>query len=283
MSEKPNPGWRRTIAGWTLFLGGLFAFQTVAAKPFYIPSASMMPNLLTGDRLIVSKYPYGWSYASPTIHGNGFVPGRILGKLPERGDIVTVARLSDGADLIKRVIGLPGDTVEVRHSRLWLNGRQVPRVYAGEANLRVDANVPCDGMLARFQKADDKGVLWCRLPVYRETLPNGVSYDTIDLGDYDLGGGYVSPGDDYAPVTVPAGHVFLMGDNRDQSADSRFALAEQGLGGPVPFESISGRAEFVTHSYSGNGSWLNPLAYLTALRGDRAFTSLRPKKDAPAK
>jgi signal peptidase I len=271
-------GWVRGLLTWGLLFAGVFAFQTVAAKPFYIPSSSMMPALLKGDRLVVSKFPYGWSYASLSVHGSTVVPGRLLAGMPARGDIVTVARRVDGSDLIKRVIGLPGDTVAVSHGVVILNGKPVPRVADGTADIPVDANVPCDeGMLRPFRKAKADGTLVCALPLFRETLPNGASYDVIDLGDTYLPGGYLSPRDEYGPVKVPAGHVFLMGDNRDQSADSRFTLEENGLGGPVPVESLGGRAEFITHSYSGEGSWLNPLSYVTALRSHRAGTSLRPE------
>jgi signal peptidase I len=272
-----KPRWRRELSGWAMLLFGVFAFQTVAAKPFYIPSGSMMPALVTGDRLVVSKYPYGWSYASLSIHGSTVVPGRLFGALPERGDIVTVARREDGADLIKRVIGLPGDTIAVRHGVVILNGTPVPRVANGVAMLQVDANLPCDEpMLRPFRKAGADGKLYCQLPLFRETLPNGASYDTVDLGDRVLAGGYVSPGDNFGPVAVPAGHVFLMGDNRDMSADSRFPLAQKGLGGPVPIETIGGRAEMITHSMDGSGSWINPVSWVTTMRGGRAGTSLRP-------
>jgi signal peptidase I len=273
------PGWLRTALVWSMYGVGVLTFQTAAAQRFYIPSSSMMPTLLKGDQLIVTKYPYGWSYASLPIHGADVVPGRLLPRLPERGDIVTVVRRDDGADLIKRVIGLPGDTIAVQGGQLILNGRAVPRVAHGNAMLPVDTNVPCDDPeIVRFRQAGPDGRLYCKLPLYRETLPNGVSYDTIDLGNYDIGGGYISPGDDYGPITVPAGHLFLMGDNRDESADSRFALDSKGLGGPVPFESISGRAEIITHSYDGSGSWLNPVSWVTTLRSGRAWTSLRPAK-----
>ena len=104
----------------------------------------------------------------------------------------------------------------------------------------------------------------------RETLPNGRSYETVDLGYYG--------GDNYAPVTIPADHVFLMGDNRDQSADSRVSLDQQGLGGPVPWEYVGGRAEFITFSKNGQATW-NPLTWWGGLRGGRAGTSLHPARD----
>ncbi|MEI9851139.1 MAG: signal peptidase I [Sphingomonas sp.] len=281
MKTEQETGWRRTFFGWGMLLLGIFAFQSAAARRMYIPSGSMMPTLVKGDQLIVSKYPYGWSYASLAIHGSGVIPGRLFGRYPERGDIVVVARRGDGTDLIKRVVGLPGDTVAVRHGRLILNGRAVPRVANGRAMLAIDANLPCDEpTLERFRMAGPDGRLYCGLLLYRETLPNGVSYDTVDLGDHEIGGGYVSRGDEYGPVRVPAGHLFLMGDNRDGSADSRFGLADGGLGGPVPFESIAGRAEVITNSHDGTDSWINPLSWVTSLRGDRAGMSLRPAKAA---
>ena len=111
---------------------------------------------------------------------------------------------------------------------------------------------------------------------YNQTLPNGVTYDTIDLGR--------SPGDDYGPIRVPAGHLFLMGDNRDRSADSRFpaGMPENGLGGPVPWENIGGRAEFITFSLDGTTKLLNPVSWFEALRGGRAGSSLRPQEEPQA-
>ncbi|HYD36877.1 MAG TPA: S26 family signal peptidase, partial [Allosphingosinicella sp.] len=129
---------------------------------------------------------------------------------------------------------------------------------------------PCDRDLASRQVLGADGRAYCELPVYRETLPGGRSYDTIDLGPSDV--------DDFARVTVPAGHVWVQGDNRDKSADSRVPAAAEGLGGAVPWENIGGRAEFITFSLDGSSSYLNPISWITAMRGGRAGTSLRPEE-----
>jgi signal peptidase I len=269
----------------------VLGFHSFIAKPFYIPSESMMPTLLTGDRLVVSKYPYGWSYVSPTIpnpaaifrslvlrHGQEpwgitlpFMKGRVLGNLPERGDIVIVTPPGRDEDYIKRVIGLPGDTIEVRRGRLIINGNPVKSVVVPPAMIPVDANAPCsaDRFWNRLVETDEGR--FCRLPIVRETLPNGVSYDTVNDGE--------SPGDNYGPERIPAGHLFLMGDNRDHSADSRYGLAEQGLGGPVPWENIGGRAEFITFSLDGTTKLTDPSTWFSAFRDGRAGDSLRPPKD----
>ncbi len=292
-AEKDSHGsalWRE-IKGLSLVLLAVLTFHSFIAKPFYIPSESMMPILLKGDRLVVSKYPFGWSYVSPTIpnpaaiarsiaHGQAepwgvtlpFMAGRVLGHLPGRGDIVIVTPPGQNEDYIKRVIGLPGDTIEVHNGRLVINGRPVPSEVRPPVQIPVDANAPCSpyqfpGALVSTPRGD-----MCSLPIVHETLPNGVSYDTIDLGR--------SPGDEFGPVKVPAGRLFLMGDNRDRSADSRFALGppDNGLGGPVPWENIGGRAEFITFSLDGTTQMLNPASWLRAFRSGRAGDSLRARQ-----
>lgn len=281
----------REIKGLFWVLLAVLLFHSFIAKPFYIPSESMMPTLLTGDRLVVTKYPYGWSYVSPTIPNPAaifralvlrtsepwtitlpFSKSRVLGSLPGRGDIVIVTPPGGNQDYIKRVIGLAGDTIELREGRLILNGKPVKAEPRPPAMIPVDANAPCgtDHFWGNRQVQTAEGA-FCRLPIIRETLPNGVSYDTVDDGP--------SQGDDFSPIRVPAGHVFLMGDNRDHSADSRFSLAEQGLGGPVPWENIGGRAEFLTFSLDGTTHWTNPLTWLPAFRDGRAGNSLRPAKE----
>ena len=269
--QKGSALWRE-IKGLFWVLLAVLAFHSFVAKPFYIPSESMMPVLLKGDRLVVSKYPYGWSWVSPSFHLLPHWQGRLLGRMPERGDIVIVTPPGSNEDYIKRVIGLPGDRLEVRDGRLILNGEMVKWQRRAPAMIPIDPNVPCGIEFSGFRVEGADGKAYCRLPIVREILPNGVTYDTIDLGR--------SPGDDYGPITVPAGHVFLMGDNRDRSADGRFAIGppENGLGGPVPWENIGGRAEFITFSLDGTTRLLNPLSWFEALRGGRAGSSLRPEK-----
>ncbi len=265
-AANPGTDWLGEARGILWLVLAVLGFHSFVAKPFYIPSESMLPGLLIGDRLVVTKYPYGYSFVSPTFHLLPFVPGRLFGRLPERGDVVIVTPPGSTEDYIKRVIGLPGDTLEVRDGVVSLNGVAVKRGKLHEKLIPVDANATCTDYSGALRAGDD-GVFTCHLPIVTETLPNGRSYDTVELG--------YSPGDNYPAVKIPANHVFLMGDNRDRSADSRFALGEpdKGLGGPVPWEYLGGRAEFITFSVDGSSSW-NPISWFTAFRSGRAGNSL---------
>jgi len=290
---RPGTDWWAEVKGifWLILI--VLGFHSFIAKPFYIPSESMLPGLQVGDRLVVSKFAYGWSFVSPTIPNPvaivrglvlrqpvdswsaqlPFIHGRLLGSLPTRGDVVIVTPPGTRTDYIKRVIGLPGDRLQVKDGVVTLNGRQVGRGPVHDTLIPVDTNTPCsEADYPGARETLGSGKVVCRLPTVTETLPNGRRYDTIELG--------WSPGDNYGPVTIPANHVFLMGDNRDRSADSRYSLVEQGLGGPVPYENLGGRAEFVTFSLDGDAS-LNPLTWWGSLRSGRAGTSLHPQETRP--
>ncbi|WP_077146384.1 signal peptidase I [Sphingopyxis sp. KK2] len=267
----------RDIAVILLLVLGIHSF---IAKPFYIPSDSMMPGLLSGDRLLVSKYPYGWSYASVSFHLAPKFAGRIFARLPERGDIVVLEHPGDRTDYIKRVVGLPGDTIEVRGGVLIINGTPVKREQQPNLIIPVDANTPSRGeaggsALDIFAKQDAQGRMVLDIPIIRETLPGGATFDTIDMGERPSADEYHPNG---RPYTVEADHVFLMGDNRDGSADSRFPISAAGLEGAVPFDSIAGRAEIITFSTDGTAKWYNPLSWFTALRSGRAGTDLTPER-----
>jgi signal peptidase I len=270
--DLPGDSPLKLIRDMILILLVVLGIHTIIAKPFYIPSESMMPILRNGDRLVVSKWPYGWSFSSVSFHLAPPMKGRLFGTLPARGDIVVLEHPTQRVDYIKRVIGLPGDIVEMRRGELFLNGRAVKREVLPLLPIPVDANLP--GAMSAFAsriRVDSAGKRWVDVPVVRETLPGGVSYDTIDLGpDYR--------NDVFGPYKVPANHLFLMGDNRDGSADSRVSMEEQGFGGAVPFEVISGRAEIITFSTDGTAIWYNPLSWFGALRSGRSGTNLRPAK-----
>ena len=264
--------WGKLIRDIIVILLVVLAIHSCVAKPFYIPSESMMPVLRNGDRLIVSKYPYGWSYASVSFHLAPKFKGRLWGKLPRRGDIVVLEHPITREDYIKRVIGLPGDTIKVKDGALIINGQPIKREAQPLLAIPVDPNLPTrDSMFAASVHPGATGQPVIEVPIMRETLPGGATYDTIDMGP-----GYSN--DDFEPIVVPADHLFLMGDNRDGSADSRVSTDARGLGGAVPFDSIAGRAEIITFSTDGTAKWYNPISWFTALRSGRAGTNLHPDR-----
>ena len=272
-SRPHGPGWLRDVRTVAILLAMVFAFQTLLFKFFYIPSDSMVPTLMHGDRLVVSKFPYGWSHASVGFRLLPPMPGRLFGRTPARGDIVILEHPVTRADYIKRVIGLPGDTVSMRGGALMINGQPVVRAIEPPRRVPVDGNMRCTGgAMVGYLLVATPGGMACDLSIVRETLPGGATFDTVDGGPGRLF-------DDFGPVQVPNDHLWLMGDSRDNSADSRASVADRGLGGPVPMAMIGGRAELVTFSMDGSARWYDPLSWFRAMRAGRFGLSLRPDSD----
>lgn len=242
-----------------------WALRSFIVQPFDIPSGSMLPTLYIGDYLVVAKWPYGISRYSFPFDFPSF-SGRLLARLPSRGDVVVFRVPAEGADLIKRVIGLPGDTVEMRDGQLILNGRAVPRQALPPAAVPVSVNTPCKVVPPATPTVIARGRNhYCMFNSYLETLPGGPSYEVLDQVAH-------GDGDDFGAVRVPAGHLFLMGDNRDDSLDSRFSEAEGGIG-MIPIENLIGRAMVTFWSTDGSASYWKPWTWFTALRGDRIGNS----------
>ena len=219
--------------------------RTVLFQPFNIPSGSMKATLLVGDYLFVSKFSYGYSHFSLPFSPPIF-SGRILASPPERGDVVVFRLPKDtSTDYIKRVIGLPGDKIQMIDGVLHINGQAVKQERA-------------DDFIETEEVARATPV-----KRWRETLPNGVSYYTLDLVDNGFA-------DNTQVYTVPAGEYFMMGDNRDNSTDSRFSQV-----GTVPFENIVGRAQIIFFSvYEGERAW-EFWRWPFSVRWSRLFTMVR--------
>jgi signal peptidase I len=235
----------------------VLVFRTFVFTSFMIPSESMMPRLLVGDYLFAAKWPYGYTRAALPLDRPMFGDWRLFGRLPKRGDIVIFKHPIDRVDYVKRVIGLPGDQVQMIAGVLHLNGVPVPKRRIADFVVPIRADQSCRGVQFTKRRAD--GSFVCSYPQYRETLPNGVSYEVLDLG--------LLPQDTTLPVVVPEGRLFLMGDNRDNSEDSRFP-ARPGEGvGLVPVENLAGRASFMF--FSTTSSWGEPSTWLSGIRWSR--------------
>ena len=257
MTDNPSPdttapsanAWRELIeilrtTGVALAIA--VVLRVVLFQPFTIPSSSMEPGLVTGDYIVVSKLSYGWSRASFPLNPSLF-RGRFLGRTAQRGDVVVFRLPRDpGQTWIKRVIGLPGDRVRVRGGQVFVNGTALPQTPAG---MIPDHDAP------------DRAVLQVG-----ERTPNGRAYVTYD-------GGPGQPGDDTGDYVVPADQYFVMGDNRDNSLDSRFSPASGGVG-LLPAENLVGRAKIVLVSWREGASLYKPWTWLD-LQWDRLLKPIR--------
>ena len=199
-----------------------YLITTLLFRSFYIPSESMVPTLEVRDHLIVFNFPYGWSRHSLNFGVGGLLPegeGRLFGRLPKRGHIVVFRSPTGREHIIKRVIGLPGDMIEVSDGRLYINQELVPREFRRVVYYR-----------------NRRGEIVNGASLYEETLPGGMTHAIYEVSDE-------ARFDNFGPIVVPEGHIFVMGDNRDESADSRAAL------GPVPVEYLVGRAVTVLFTF----------------------------------
>jgi len=238
--KKEEESWVETVKTVAYALLIALVIRTFLFQPFNIPSGSMENTLLVGDYLFVEKYAYGYSrYSFPF----GLMPfsGRIFGSEPKRGDVIVFKLPSDpSVDFIKRVIGLPGDRIQMINDRLYINDKIVPEKRISDYVENIDG----------FQH---------HVPRYREFLPGGRAHDILDR---DPNG----PADNTDVFIVPPGHYFMMGDNRDNSDDSRAGV------GYVPAENLVGKAEFIFFSTNGSARFWEFWKWPWTVRYDRLFT-----------
>ena len=243
-------GWVKSIRDLALILLTITVAKSALAEPYYVPSGSMEPTLKIGDELLATKYPYGYSTASLPLFIN--IPGskRILGALPRRGDVVVFRSPANLSQIwVKRVIGLPGDRIAVRYGRVWINGQPVGLRRDGLGEDESD-----DGTRAP-------------VPQFIETLPGGRQHLIFQESSE-------GPMNNMAEITVPPGHVFVMGDNRDNSDDSRVPVRAGGVG-LLPVANLVGRVNLLLGSWDLAAAHQPFWKWPAGLRLSRFFTSVR--------
>lgn len=235
---------------WGFFLALMVALiiRSFAFEPYNIPSGSMVPTLLVGDYLFISKYPYGYSRHSFPFSLPIIPNGRIFEQSPKRGDVAIfrmtpqiLSSLPTSIDYIKRIIGLPGDKIQMKNGRLYINDKLVDRQFIKKEKTVIE------GSEVEYNK-------------YIETLPNGVTHEIYEIND-------MMQADDTPPIIVPQNHFFAMGDNRDNSYDSRFF-------GVIPLTHLEGRAEFIFYSNNGKGYFWEFWKWPEFIRINRLFSKI---------
>lgn len=246
MQTPQKHPWNEPIRTFIYALLLALVFRSFLFEPFHIPSGSMKDTLLIGDYIFVSKYSYGYSrFSFP--YGLPLFEGRIMRSAPERGDVVVFRPPSTPRiDYIKRIVGLPGDRLQVRDGILYINDEAAPQVFDGNIQDTLDDGMP---IVARR---------------YEETLPGNVRHHVLDITPH-------GPLDNTDVYTVPEGHYFMMGDNRDNSVDSRVPSSMEGIG-YIPEDNIIGRAEIIVFSIGGGTQFWQVWNWPTSLRWDRFLT-----------
>jgi len=246
--KKPSSGWGETISTVLWAVGIAFVLRTFLFQPFHIPSGSMQPGLDKGDYIITSKYSIGYGKFAATPLPFPVKSGRLFERQPERGDVIVFRPEGETKNFIKRLVGLPGDEMQMIAGQLHINGDRIPSEMVGD-DIRLD----------RYGN-EDETELWT------ETFANGNAHSIYD----DLKN---SPTDNTSVYTVPAGHYFMMGDNRDHSSDSRVSVRNGGAG-YVPLENLMGKAEFILLSVNNDFALFKPWTWLN-FRSDRFFKRVK--------
>jgi signal peptidase I len=250
-AQKTQRPWTRSIAEILAAFLVVMLAKGALAEPFYVPSASMEPTLLIGDALLASKYPYGYSTASVPINIALPSSSRVFGALPVRGDVVVFRWPGDTSQAwVKRVVGLPGDRVQMRSGHLWINGK------------------PVDARADGYGRAEDEAGFGSTAARYSEKFPGDTRTHTIfKLRTHGLL-------DDTPEVVVPREHLFVMGDNRDNSADSRVPVSDGGVG-LLPVDNLVGRVDTIVGSWDFTIKKQPVWTWLSGLRLARWFTSVQ--------